>query len=147
MPTLVIDTGQDIVGIFCVEERKYVPYRGDDIPLAIQRIETAEEVVTYNGKDYDLEELGKCAGLASGQRLPLKGTHTDMRSICWSDRIRGRSLSNTYLMHFSDCPSFPDTHEGSNEADVFMTFKLWELWKLGQLKVLDGHDVLLPAPP
>jgi hypothetical protein len=36
---------------------------------------------------------------------------------------------------------FPDTHEGSNERDVFMTLKLWELWKQGKLKILDGGVV------
>lgn len=146
MPTLIIDTGQDIVGVFSVEERRYVPYRGQDILFAIARIETAEEVVTYNGKNYDLEELGKFAGLPIGEPLPLKGSHTDMRSICWSDRILGKKLRDTYLMHFPSCPSFPDTHEGDNENDVHMTFKLWELWKQGQLKILDGHEVAPPAP-
>jgi hypothetical protein len=139
---LVIDTGEDIVGIYSVEEGKYVPYRGRAISSAIQRIETAEEVVTYNGRHYDLEELGKFAGLPAGEKLSLKGVHTDMRIVCWSDRIWGSSLHNTYSMHFSDDhPSFPYTYEGSNESDVYMTFKLWELWKQGRLRILDGQYV------
>jgi hypothetical protein len=76
----------------------YAP--AQDIPSAIQRIETAEEIVTYNGKNHDLKALGK----------------------------------------------FADTYEGSNECDVYMTFKLWELWKLGRTKILDGHAVSPPAP-
>jgi hypothetical protein len=150
MTTLVIDTGQDIVGIFSVEENKYVPYRGRDIATAIRQIGSADEVVTYNGKEgaqwSDLVELGKHAGVTG--ELPLKGVHTDMRSICWSDRIWGSSLINTYSKHFDidSCPSFPDTHEGSNERDVYMTFKLWELWKQQKLKVLDGQYPASPAP-
>jgi hypothetical protein len=137
MTTLVIDTGQDIVGIFSVEEKQYIPYRGDAILFAIHRIETADEVVTYNGNNRDLEDMGKFAGVSGD--LPLKGVHIDIRSICWSDRIWGSDLSSTYFKHFKVCRSFPDTYEGSNERDVYMTFKLWELWKQGNIKILDGQ--------
>ncbi|MCX7173752.1 MAG: hypothetical protein NT159_07480 [Proteobacteria bacterium] len=146
MRTLVVDTGQDIVGIFCVEDKRYIPYRASDIPSAIEQIREEDEVVTYNGKHHDLEELGKFAGMPAGQELPLAGIHTDIRSICWSDRIWGSSLRNTYSIHFTELPDFPDTHEGSNELDVFMTFKLWELWKEGRLKIQDGQDVIPSAP-
>jgi hypothetical protein len=142
MTTLIIDTGHDIVGVFSVEENSYVSYRGAAISLAIQRIETADEVVTYSGSVHDgwadLVELGKLVGALGG--LHLKGTHTDMRSACWSDRIWGSNLSSTYSKHFIDCPNFADTHEGSNQCDVYMTFKLWELWKQGKLKIIDGHE-------
>lgn len=139
--TLVIDTGQDIVGIFSVVDQEYVLYRGRKIITSIQLIQNAKEVITYNGSNYDLVELAKFAGLPPEEKLLLKGTHTDMRSICWSDRIWGSNLTETYSMHFTDTLNFPDTHEGSNHRDVYMTFKLWELWKQGQLKVLDGHCV------
>jgi hypothetical protein len=143
MTTLVIDTGHDIVGVFCVEDNCYIPYRGSDRATAIQRIQTADEVVTYNGSVHDgwsdLVELGKFVGIPGG--LPLSVKHTDMRSICWSDRIWGKSLTDTYNKHFDDCPNFADTHEGSNERDVYMTYKLWELSKQGKLKILDGHEI------
>lgn len=142
MTTLIIDTGHDMVGVFSVEENNYVSYQGDAISLAIQRIKAADEVVTYNGSVHDgwsdLVELGKRVGEPDG--LHLKGTHTDMRSVCWSDRIWGTNLSSTYIRHFIDCPDFVDTHEGSNRRDVHMTFKLWELWKQGELKIIDGHE-------
>ena len=139
MGTLVIDTGTDIVGIYSVDDGTYHPYRGDDIRLALKLIACADEVVTYNGKHYDLLELGKFAGMSV--QFPLKGKHTDMRSICWSDRIFGRDLLTTYRMHFDSCPEFPPTHEGVNNRDVYVTFKLWELWNRGELKVLDAHQV------
>src|ERR1700680_1348388 len=110
MTTLIFDTGMDIVGIFSVEENDYVSYRGDARSLAIQRIETADEVVTYNGSVHDggsdCVKLGECAGMSDG--LPLRGEHTDMRIICWSDRIWGSSLIKTYSMHYDleNCPRF-----------------------------------------
>lgn len=146
--TLVIDTGQTIVGLFSVEDVVYIPYRGRNIAKAIERVQCADEVVTYNGKCRDLEDLGGFAGIDGN--LPIKGVHSDMRSICWSDRIGGRSLFDTYRLHFPDgsCPSSPflpkgapdcDDYEAGNRRDVYMTFRLWELWKGDQLKVLNGH--------
>lgn len=139
MATLVIDTGQNVVGVYSVEAKNFRAYLGNDIASAIRLIETADEVVTYNGKLYDMGNLGKLAGLSGN--LPLKGIHTDMRSICWSDRILGSNLRFTFGEHFDDCPNFPDTYEGSAERDVYMTFKLWELWKQRRLKILDGNRV------
>jgi hypothetical protein len=137
--TLVIDTGQDIVGIYSVADRKYKPYRGKRIVEALERIKRASEVVTYNGASRDFLDLAAFAGLMTGERFPIAGTHIDMREVCWSARIWGSNLTNTYSMHFPECPTFPDTYEGSNERDVYMTFRLWELWKQGKLKVLDGQ--------
>jgi hypothetical protein len=89
MATLIIDTGMDIVGIFSVEDDRYTSYRGDAIASAISRIEAADEVVIYNGSVHDgwsdLVELEKLSGKPNG--LSFKGTHADMRRICWSDRI------------------------------------------------------------
>jgi hypothetical protein len=144
MTTLIIDTGTSIVGIYCVEEAAYTPYYGDNIAEAIRRIESADEVVTYNGKHRDLEDLGRFAGL--DHELPLADRHHDMRSICWSDRIWGSSLRDTYSRHFPECPSFPGTYQGSNERDVYMTFKLWELWRAGKLRIVDGQDVPANGP-
>jgi|GEM_PF-2778431 hypothetical protein len=142
MTTLVIDTGHDIVGIFSVEENNFTAYRSEEMKTAIRLIEVADEVVTFNGSDHgqrwsDLVKLGEIAGIAD--ELPLKGRHTDMRTVCWSDRIMGSSLANTYKKQFGNCPDFPDTHEGSCESDVYMTFKLWEAWKQGTLKIIDGR--------
>ena len=141
MSILVIDTGEDIVGILAVDTQEYIPYRGGSIAIAIQRIELADEVVTYNGKYRDWLDLTKFAAkLGLAQFSPI-GIHSDMRIICWSDRIWGSSLYSTYRKHFKTYPKFPDTYEGSNQCDVQMTFDLWNLWKLGELKVLDGSYI------
>ena len=76
--TLVIDVGINIVGVYCVEDAKYTSYMGSEIPAAIQRIQDADEVVTYNGEFCDLE-LGKFAGIDGA--LPIKGIHTDMQRM------------------------------------------------------------------
>jgi hypothetical protein len=117
MSTLVIDTGMSIIGIFDVSCGIYTPYMRTDFGRAIKLIEEAEEIVTYSGKHRDLNDLAHFNG---GAPLTLRGTHTDMRSVCWSDRIWGSDLPTTYLKHFNSRPDFPDTYEGNNERDVYI---------------------------
>src|SRR5271155_3300532 len=92
MTTLVVDTGQNLVGVFSVEEQLYVPYRGAEILIALQRIAEADEVVTYNGKDYDLKELGGFAGVtAFGEAALAPPSPCSSRTIRTSRiRTRGR---------------------------------------------------------
>ncbi len=42
MTTLVVDTGQNLVGIFSVEELSYHPYCGAEISTALDRIAEAD---------------------------------------------------------------------------------------------------------
>jgi uncharacterized protein YprB with RNaseH-like and TPR domain len=137
--TLVIDTGDDIVGVYSVGDSQFKPYRGAAIVGALARIEDAAEVITYNGGRYDLEKLAKFAR-SIGVSFTLKGKHTDMREICWSPRILGTSLVDTFKQQFGRPPRrFPDTYEGNCECDVDMTYRLWYAWKEGTLRILDGH--------
>ena len=145
MTRLVIDAGQSIVGVYSVEDGGYIGYRGSRIPDALERVRNADEVITYNGEMYDLEQLGKFAGIVGD--LPIKGKHIDMQRIIW-EPIVGSSLISTYGLHYKDCPEFPfghrdssdcDEYEGSNQRDVYMTFKLWELWRDGKLDIAGGN--------
>ena len=77
--------------------------------------------------------------------LSLKGVHSDIRSIIWSDEICGSSLRNTYETYFSDRPNFQspqqdDPYVGWNEEDCYWTYKLWELWgnPRKNRKLIDG---------
>lgn len=96
---------------------------------ALSRIVRADEIVTYNGKVYDIPLLAEFANLAGP--LPIRGIHFDMRTIRWSDEIWGSKLQSTYDEYFSEWPEVPDTYEGSIELDVRMTLALWRLWKAG----------------
>ena len=148
MTTLVIDTGMSIVGIYSVDDHVFVAYRGNRIAEAIERIQSADEVVTYNGCNNDLKQLGKFAGIEDGD-LPINGDHVDMQAKCW-EPIVGTSLLNTYCMHFDLETSVPDPpfcpsaeeeererkYELGNQCDVYMTLKLWELWKADKLRLM-----------
>jgi len=69
-----------------------------------------------------------------------------MQRMVW-DPIVDSSLIRTYEWHFKDCPDFPfggrdsdgcDDYGGSNQRDVYMTLKLWELWKEKRLDISGG---------
>ncbi len=126
MTTLVFDAGESIVGIFCVDEGKYRAYMGAEITQGVSRIVAADEVVTYNGDSYDLEQIAKLAGLPTGVPIRLSGRHTDMQPLCWPN-IMGSNLRSTYRRQFGEePPDFPDTYEGDNERDCHMTWRLWD---------------------
>jgi hypothetical protein len=146
--TLIIDIGQDIVGIYSVADKTYVSHRGAAISEAISRVQGAAEVVTYSGVQRPaLLVLGQLAGLPEGEMLSLNGARIDMREICWGNKKPESSLIDTYKLHFCDVPALPDTYEDSNYSDVWMIFQLWELWIKGELKVLDGHDTTYGGKP
>lgn len=143
----MIDTGQDIIGIYSVEECEYLAYRGSRIADALERVRSADEVITYNGEGRDLKDLARFAGIDGD--FPLKGEHFDMQVKVWAP-IFGSSLLRTYNMHFADCPDCPfsdpnseeiDDYEAANRCDVYMTFKLWELWKEDRLRLM-GYGYL-----
>lgn len=135
--TLVFDIGNDILGIYSLEDNEYIPYRGNKIKDAVDRLLKAKEIVSYNGKDYDILEINR---LYDDAFVKFTGTHSDMREICWSERICGKSLRDTYAMQYSESPEFPDTYEGSNERDVYETYMLWRAWKNDELVVIDGNQ-------
>ncbi|MGD0156781.1 MAG: hypothetical protein ABSB50_11810 [Terracidiphilus sp.] len=143
MTTLVIDAGQSIVGIYSVEDGEYIGHRGSRISEALERVQNAEEVITYCGEIYDLKQLGRFAGIDG--EFPLRGKHTDMERMIWEPLPLGSSLERTYERHFESCPDFPfgrrdsddcDEYENSNQRDVYMTLKLWELWKDKKLDIV-----------
>jgi hypothetical protein len=113
MRTLVVDTGQDLVGVFFVEEERYVPYRGYGIAEAVKLIQAADEVITYNGKDYDLEKLGDFVGIVGD--LPLSGVHSDSQQvptgIVVSPLVHRVFTAPLFVLFFSRQPRI----SGSNE--------------------------------
>ena len=134
--TLIIDTGTNAVGIYSVADGVYTHYCGQTLAeLAVPLIQDAEELVTFSGRNRDLPDLARFAGLPAGAVLPLSGKHTDMLSLCWDNsRMFGKSLVECYRIQFGEPPSFPEnTYEQNIERDVRMTLKLWQAWKQGEL--------------
>jgi hypothetical protein len=140
--TLVFDTGESIVGVYSVRDRKYRAYYGDARVVAARRLQRAAAIVTYNGTRRDLPDLAALLGTPPSTASEILGVHHDMRAVCWSERIWGKSLHDTYLMHSATLPIFPglDSYEADNRRDVMMTYRLWRHWRQGTLKILDGRE-------
>ncbi|MBL1270857.1 MAG: hypothetical protein COB25_000270 [Oceanospirillales bacterium] len=126
--SLVVDVGQSIVGIQNARRGRYIAYYGDKRRRALERLEDADEVITYNGNGYDISELDKLSAELRGTQFCMTGMHTDMRELCWPG-ILGANLTSTYREHIGVEREFSDTYEGSNQSDVFMTKMLWLHWK------------------
>lgn len=58
-----------------------------------------------------------------------------MRLVCWraSPAYFGKGLTYIYEKRFGSVPQFPETYEGNNHCDCFMTLALYKIWRKGQL--------------
>jgi hypothetical protein len=125
---LVVDVGESIIGVQDARRGRYFAYYGDKRIRALERLEEADEVITYNGNRYDIDKLNKLSIQLRGINFCMQGIHTDMRELCWPG-ILGSNLLSTYEKHIGIAFDFPDTYEGSNRSDVYMTKMLWLHWK------------------
>lgn len=128
MNILVFDVGQSIIGIQRSQHGRYIPYYGDDRIKALERLEKSDQIVTFNGNRYDIDELNKLSMTLRGKEFKPPELHFDMSEIYWPN-ILGSSLINTFSDYFESDKKFPDTYEGSNAADVYMTLMLFRRWK------------------
>ncbi len=117
-----------IIGIQNAHRGAYIPYYKDKRIRAIERLERADEIVTYNGNHSDISELNKLSQELRKVEFNFSGTHIDMREKCWPN-IWGSNLLDTFSKHLNSNKQFSDDYEGSNRADVYMTLMLWKYWK------------------
>ena len=138
MTTLIVDLGETVIGVYCVEDDTYIPYREPEYKIARNRIATADEVVTFNGEEYDL--WMQPLSTKNGSKFLLSGVHTDMKIHCYGIwGCCGTKLRENFELNFGnyEIPSrgYTDKYVVSNWEDVFMTLKLWELHRRKALKV------------
>jgi CRISPR/Cas system-associated protein Cas10 (large subunit of type III CRISPR-Cas system) len=133
MSILVFDVGENIIGVQNTNGGRYIPYRGEKRINAIERLEKAHEIVTYNGNLYDLKKVNELSHSLRGFSFTPPKKHTDIREEYWPN-IWGSNLYNTFKENIKKSREFPDTYEGSNQADVYMTLMLWK-----KLKTLNKH--------
>jgi len=131
--TLILNVGQNLLGIYSVRQRKYVAYRGPHISEGILRLVKAREIVSYEGSGRDLPKLAAFIKIPKGRPLHILGTHVDLRRSCFARQRGGASLAATYRKHFKLLPEFPSSPEGRNRCEIYMTFRLWQLCKAGTL--------------
>ena len=138
--TLVLDVGQSIIGIYCVQHRRYDAYQDVRRIHGLRRIARAGELITYNGDRYDLTEISLLSERLGYAAFKLPPRHVDMRTVCWGPHIIGSSLENTYERQFGSIPSPSTSYEEDCRRDVRMTFELWSAWCRRALKVNYGAE-------
>ncbi|AIY65221.1 ribonuclease H-like domain-containing protein [Pseudoalteromonas piratica] len=123
--SIVFDVGTNLIGIMDTNETVYRHYYGSNRLEAIELLENATEIVSFNGKKYDIKEVNKVSIELREIPFSPKGTHTDILNKCWDYCFAG-SLDKCFKEIIGADVTFPDTHLGSNEKDVYQTLMLWK---------------------
>jgi hypothetical protein len=121
----IVDVGDNLIGISGSTNFSYTAYYGNDRISALEILENAKEIVTFNGKRYDYKQLCHFSEKLRSSPFNFRGVHTDIMPSCWQFAFAA-NLINCFKKIVGEEVSFPDTHEGSNQSDVYMTLKLWE---------------------
>jgi hypothetical protein len=122
--SIVFDVGDNLIGLMDVENKDYQFYYGDNRIEAIELLENAIKIITFNGLLYDIEEVNKASVKLRNKPFSPNGEHIDIMSECWEHCYAG-SLTKCYGEIINIDVYFPDTHLGSNEQDVYKTLTLW----------------------
>src|SRR5258706_13394823 len=87
---------------YLVESRRYEyydPRKERDILKLIARLKKATELVSFNGKSFDLAVLREHHSLKG--RVPSKGRHTDLCNIL-SEKGRGGGLDDATMLNLQE---------------------------------------------
>ena len=130
-----------IACVYVEHQRRYRFFTPADAGKLIQLLESADEVISFNGTGFDVLVLQKHHGLAAG--VPAKGKHLDVHAIL-TDRAgfrvslnvaarlnlgegkhtKGREMVNLDLAALQE----------ACKCDVSQTWRLWKLHQVGKLE-------------
>ena len=128
--------------VYATRGHKYRNYLPNQAETLLKQLETADELVTFNGLKYDLVVLEKHYGLS--RHVALRSSHTDLALIFeqaigrWVDFNEVVQLNlGERKIPISEFPPDPVNRTDALAAcksDVRQTYKLWKLFKDGKLK-------------
>jgi hypothetical protein len=142
--------------IACVYEEKVDKYHYFDPTQAealIKILSESEEVISFNGKEFDVLVLKKHYGL-DHNNIPAKGTHVDIHEIMTDITGYRVSLNKAVDLNFGERKhtsgkSMVDLDmEKLKEAcrsDVKQTYRLWQLHDKGSLECPKKKSYLSPG--
>lgn len=129
---------------YLVESHRYEyfdPRQAGEVAKLIGRLRYARELVSFNGKAFDLAVLRKHHGLEDP--VPIDGAHTDLCEIINRDG-RGGSLDEAVFANFCErklsadrLPHDPVRRSHARDgcrSDVRQTYKLWTLYRNDALR-------------
>ena len=121
--------------------RKYRFFTPDDAADLLEVLRSADEVISFNGKDFDMLVLRRHHGLKG--KLPAKGNHIDIHreltkragflvSLDLASKINLGEGKHTHGRKMNDLDI--SALRGACQSDVRQTFRLWKLYDKGKLK-------------
>lgn len=119
----------------------YVFFTEDNVADLLVLVQGANEVVTFNGKGFDILLLRKHYGLRG--KVPSKGKHTDLHEILTSMSGFRVSLDKASWLNLKEKKHTAgremanlDLHslKEACKSDVIQTYRLWQLHNEGELK-------------
>jgi hypothetical protein len=108
----------------------------------IALIQGADEIVTFNGKEFDELILRKHHGLTGS--CPARGNHVDLCAIIFEKEGHGVSLHRLAQLNLGERKHTKgrsvenlniDELKEACRSDVWQTYRLWELWCKGRLRI------------
>ncbi|MGO9545729.1 MAG: hypothetical protein ACLPPF_13165 [Rhodomicrobium sp.] len=103
----------------------------------------ADEVITLNGKGFDELVLRRHHKLGAGA-LAAKGKHTDLFAVIFEQQDSMLSLHRLAELNLGEKKHTKgremvnlelDSLKEACRSDVWQTYRLWELWRAGRLKI------------
>jgi hypothetical protein len=121
---------------------KWIYFLPSEATQLVSLLRGANEIVTFNGKAFDELILRKHHGLTG--KFPAKGKHVDLCAIIFEKNGHGVSLHRLAQLNLGEGKHTKGRSivnldiEQLKEAcrsDVWQTFRLWQLWRKGQLQI------------
>jgi hypothetical protein len=128
--------------IACVfDGKEWLDYLPSEAPALIKLLEAADEVITFNGGAFDELVLQRHHGL-NPKVLAKKSKHLDLFAIIYAETDRMVSLDRLAKVNLGEGKHTKGRNtvkldvealKVACRSDVQQTYRLWELWRSGQL--------------
>lgn len=133
-----------IACVFDEADNAYRFYTSDDGDGLVEDLLAADELISFNGKGFDLFVLQRHCGLNAKQSVPKKGMHVDMHEIITKEAGFRVSLHKAVQVNFGerkhtdgramDALSLEQLKEACH-SDVLQTYRLYKAHIAGKLLI------------
>ncbi len=130
----------------CVfDEKKWYYFLPSEVSNLIKLLNSADEIITFNGKNFDELVLRKHYGLINA--FPSNGIHIDIHQICFDEVGRRISLDKLVQLNLGERKYIEGKRmvelgisalKKACHSDVWQTYRLWKLWDKNKLFIPDS---------
>jgi hypothetical protein len=126
---------------------RWTYYLPTETPALIKLLSRADEIITFNGKAFDELVLRRHHGLKGN--LPAKGKHVDLCAVVHEEERRRVSLHRLAELNLGEGKHTQGRSMANLDiealkvacrSDVWQTYRLWQLWRKGHLKIPEPRN-------